>query len=264
MFKYKISLLIFLFLLNNICINAQDINNKKIQMGVILGTNLNINTADSKTVNAQNPGYDFIIGMNLIKNYNQNLGFNAGIEFDFSTMKYVFQDTLYYDYKDNNIFAKGDKNSSTVYDRIILKERTQKPIYLSIPTMFIFKTDYIGYNRYFAKFGMRHNIVLKEKVSDKDNQNITKKAMTISKELAAYSGSIGISTGTEWNYSGSSTIQFEIGYYYGISNLQREDALFGDDDKNKSLFSIDKNGKQIYETFKSTRNQFSFKISFLF
>jgi hypothetical protein len=243
---------------------AQDSNDKKIQMGIILGTALNLNYTDTKIIETKNPGYDLSIGMNFIKNFNQNLGFNSGIEFDFSSMNYIFMESIYYDYKDNKIYSKNELNISDKYEKYNIRERTQKPIYLSIPTMFIFKTDYIGYNRYFAKFGMRHNIILKEMVMDKDIYNKENARMKISKEMAFYSGSIGVSTGTEWNYSGSSSIQFELGYYYGISNLQREDAIVGDKDKNKSLYTLNSKNEINYETIKSSRNQLSLKISFLF
>ncbi len=243
---------------------AQENNNKKIQMGIILGSCLNLNNTDTKIIKTKNPGYDLSIGMNFIKNFNQNLGFNSGIEFDFSNMTYLFQDSVFYDFKDNQIFSKSEIKLSNKYDKFFIQERTQKPIYLSIPTMFIFKTDYIGYNRYFAKFGMRHNISLKEMVKDKGILDKINDRMNISKELAIYSGSIGLSAGTEWNYSGSSSIQFELGYYYGISNLQREDAIVGDKDKNKSLYTINSKNEINYETIKSSRNQISLKISFLF
>lgn len=243
---------------------GQDNNDKKIQMGIVLGSTLNLNNTDTKIIKTNNPGYDLSIGMNVIKNFNPNLGFNTGIEFDFCSMSYDFQDSIYYDYKDNQILSKENKNNEETNSRFFLQERTQKPIYLSIPTMFIFKTDYIGYNRYFAKFGMRHNFTLKEIVTDKGILDNTNERMKISKDLSIYSGSIGISAGSEWNYSGSSTIQFELGYYYGITNLHRGDALFGDKDKNKSLYSIENNNIINYQTIKSTRNQIALKISFLF
>jgi hypothetical protein len=211
-----------------------------------------------------NPGYDFTIGVNIIKNFNKNLGFNSGIEFDFSTTKYTFQDTLYYDFKDNLILSKNEINNTENYNRFFLKERTQKPIYLSIPTMLIFKTDFIGYNRYFAKFGMRHNFTLKETTNDTGMLDSINERMTLNKDLAIYSGSIGISTGTEWNYSGSSSMLFEIGYYYGISNLHRGNAIIGEPDKNKTLYTLDKTNSKNYQTLHSSRNQIAFKISFLF
>ncbi len=259
---YKHIFLLFI-ILNCTDYLAQQIVDKKIQMGIVLGTSLNINRSESKINKAINPGYDFSIGMNLIKNFNQNLGFNTGIEFDFSTMKYQFQDSIHYDFRENIIYYKSEKNNLETYEKFTLLERKQKPIFLSIPTMFIFKTDLIGYNRYFAKFGMRHNFILKEVVTDTDIKNNINEKMKVSKDIAFYSGSIGITGGTEWNYSGSSTIQFELGYFYGITNLQRNDAIIGDVDKYKTLY-IKENNNTIYKTFNSTRNQLSLKISFLF
>jgi hypothetical protein len=264
MHKYNLIIFIisFLYFSNNIL--SQEIKDKKIQMGVILGNNLNIITSDTKIMKTNNPGYDFTIGVNLIKNFNKNLGFNSGIEFDFSSSTYTFQDTLYYDFKDNLILSKNEINNTENYNRFCLKERTQKPIYLSIPTMLIFKTDFIGYNRYFAKFGMRHNFTLKETTNDTGILDSINERMKLNKDLAIYSGSIGISAGTEWNYIGSSSMLFEIGYYYGISNLHRENAIIGEQDKNKTLYILDKSNDKNYQTLHSSRNQIAFKISFLF
>ena len=264
MHKYNLIIFIisFLYFSNNIL--SQEIKDKKIQMGVILGNNLNIITSDTKIMKTNNPGYDFTIGVNLIKNFNKNLGFNSGIEFDFSSSKYTFQDTLYYDFKDNLILSKNEINNTENYNRFFLKERTQKPIYLSIPTMLIFKTDFIGYNRYFAKFGMRHNFTLKETTNDTGILDSINERMKLNKDLAIYSGSIGISAGTEWNYIGSSSMLFEIGYYYGISNLHRGNAIIGEQDKNKTLYILDKSNVKNYQTLHSSRNQIAFKISFLF
>ena len=264
MHKYNLIIFIisFLYFSNNIL--SQEIKDKKIQMGVILGNNLNIITSDTKIMKTNNPGYDFTIGVNLIKNFNKNLGFNSGIEFDFSSSKYTFQDTLYYDFKDNLILSKNEINNTEKYNRFFLKERTQKPIYLTIPTMLIFKTDFIGYNRYFAKFGMRHNFTLKETTNDTGILDSINERMKLNKDLAIYSGSIGISAGTEWNYIGSSSMLFEIGYYYGISNLHRGNAIIGEQDKNKTLYILDKSNVKNYQTLHSSRNQIAFKISFLF
>jgi hypothetical protein len=110
MSKYKLT--IIAIILSCVAMHglSQENNDKKIQMGIVLGSSLNLNNTDTKIIKTNNPGYDFTIGMNLIKNFNQNLGFNTGIEFDFSSMKYTFQDTLYYDYKDNQIFSKSEKD----------------------------------------------------------------------------------------------------------------------------------------------------------
>jgi hypothetical protein len=257
-----IQIISFLFFSNNIL--SQELKDKKIQMGIVSGTSINLNNTDTKLIKIKNPGYDLTIGMNYIKNYNKNLGFNSGIEFDFSSSKYTFQDTIYYDYQDNLIISKSEIDNLENNKRFFLQERTQKPIYLSIPTMLIFKTEYIGYNRFFAKFGMRHNFVLKNITNDKGALNTTNDRMKLKKDLAIYSGSIGISAGTEWNYYGSSSMLFEIGYYYGISNIHRGNSIFGEEDKNKTLYFIDKTNNKKYQTLQSSRNQIAFKISFLF
>lgn len=258
--KVVISIIIFTVLIFNTKFFSQENTNKNLQMGIVLGSSLNFNNTDTKIIKTKNPGYDFCIGMNVIKKINENLGFNTGIEFDFSSMQYTFQDSIYYKYIDKQIYSKKDLDENEKYSTFFLQERIQKPIYLSIPTMFIFRTDYIGYNRYFAKFGMRHNIILKDIVTDKGILENENERMKISKDLAIYSGSIGISAGTEWNYTGSSSMMFELGYYYGISNLHRGDAIFGDADKNKTMYDVNKK----YQTIKSTRNQLAFKISLLF
>ncbi len=277
--KNKIQLILLLILLSTKLVNAQEENNKKIQMGISLGSSLNFNKVDTKLIEELNPAYDLSIGMNIIKNFNENLGFNTGVEFDFSSMKYKFNNIVYYHYSDNEILNKNDKNDNEAYKIFVIEERQEKPIYLTIPTMLLFKTDYIGYNRYFAKFGMRHSFCLKNTTNDKgelDNTDIemsqnnsvqkTFERMKLQQDLSIYTGTVGVSAGTEWNYSGSSSIQFELGYYYGINNLHRGDALIGDKQKNMTLFESTevKTSNIQYTTVKSSRNQLALKITFLF
>ncbi len=269
--KNKLKIFILFILLSNNILRAQEDNTKKIQMGISLGSSLNINRVDTKLIEALNPAYDLSIGMNLIKNFNENLGFNTGVEFDFSSMNYKFNDTAYYHYSDNEILNKNDKNDNEKYAIFQVQERQEKPIYLTIPTMLIFKTDYIGYNRYFAKFGMRHSFCLKNTSNDKgliQNSSVqqTFERMKLQQDLSIYTGTIGVSAGTEWNYSGSSSIQFELGYYYGINNLHRGEAIIGDKQKNMSLFENTNitNSNIQYTTLKSSRNQLALKVTFLF
>jgi hypothetical protein len=263
-------ILLFTFILLSIFrTNAQDISSKKIQMGIVLGSGLNMNQVNTKIVTQGKIGTELTVGMNFIKNFNANIGFNSGIEFDFSRFNYGATTSLFYYYSDNQIINKNkltvDPNN-TLYQ---LTERKYKAIYLSIPTMFVFRTDLIGYNRYFAKFGMKNSFVLKNTVDDNGFVNLTESTnskMNIQKDLSIYKGAIGISAGTEWNYSGSSSIMFELGYYYGINNLHREKALTGDEQKNMTLF--EKTEPILtdiqYSTIKSSQNQIALKISFLF
>jgi hypothetical protein len=118
---------------------------------------------------------------------------------------------------------------------------------------------------------MRHSFCLKNTSNDKgliQNSSVqeTFERMKLQQDLSIYTGTVGVSAGTEWNYSGSSSIQFELEYYYGINNLHRGAALIGDKQKNMTLFentAITTTNIQ-YTTVKSSRNQLALKITFLF
>lgn len=264
MFKKINSLLILISLIFINTTKAQESRNKKIQMGIVLGSSLNLSNSGTKLISIQNPGYDFTIGMNIIKSYNENIGFNTGFEFDFNTSRYNFENPIFYDYIDKEILCKNEKTNTLNYIKFELKERTEKPIFLSIPTMFAFKTDYFGDIKYFTKFGMRHSFILKETVDDKGISNTTNEKMNLKNNISIYSGSIGIAAGTEWNYYGNSSVLLELAYYYGISNMYRKDAYIGDIDKNKTLYTIENTNTPNYQTIKSTKNQIALKIAFLF
>ena len=261
---YKLLLICSWLTLQNISF-TQTNTTHKLQMGIILSSGLNFNKMNTKIAEGK-IGTDLTVGMNIVKNFNDNLGFVSGFEFDFSRIKYTFdeKDSIFYSYIDSKILNKSDDHANSSLFNI--HERNQTPIYLSIPTMFVFRTDYMGYNRYFAKFGMRHSIALKSSTVDKGVSMETKEQkelpnMELPSDLRFYKGSIGIACGTEWNYYGTSTMEFEIGYYYGINNIHRSDAMIGDDkDKNRSLYQ----NLTSYTSLKNTQNQLIFKVSFLF
>lgn len=260
---YKLLLICSCLTLQNISF-TQTNTTHKLQMGIILSSGLNFNKMNTKIAEGK-IGTDLTVGMNIVKNFNDNLGFVSGFEFDFSKIKYAFdeKDSIFYSYIDSKILNKSDdQTNSSLFN---IHERNQTPIYLSIPTMFVFRTDYMGYNRFFAKFGMRHSIVLKSTTDDQGFEKEKKELlnMDLSSDLRYYKGSIGMACGTEWNYYGSSTMVFELGYYYGINNIHSGDALIGNDiDKNRSLFK--KTNLTSYTSLKSTQNQLTLKVSFLF
>ena len=261
--KKIITNLLFVLLVSYTNSTLSQTTTHKLQMGIVLSSGLNFNKMNTKLANG-NVGTDLSIGMNVVKNFNDNLGFLTGFEFDFSRLNYSFSDTAYYQFSDSKILTKQGNSSSN--NTFLVKDRTQTPIYLSIPTMFVFRTDYIGYNRYFAKFGMRHSFALKSLTNDKGFQNGSATSteltrMDLSSDLSIYKGSIGIAGGMEWNYYGTSTMVFELGYYYGINNIHRGDAIVGDAQKNMSLYEKD---TQLYTTLKNTQNQLTLKVSFLF
>lgn len=258
-------LILCVILTTQVNVKAQTATTHKLQMGIVLSSGLNFNKMTTKIADGK-VGTDLTIGMNIIKNFNDNLGFVSGFEFDFSRINYTFSDSMFYQYNDSKILTKSDNTQTGTTFKI--SERTQTPIYLSIPTMFVFRTDYIGYNRYFAKFGMRHSFALKSMTNDEGKligSTETKKLsnMELPSDLSFYKGSIGIAGGMEWNYYGTSTMVFELGYYYGINNIHTGDALIGNDkDKNRSLY--ENLNKTSYSSLKNTQNQLVLKVSFLF
>lgn len=204
--------------------NAQDAATKKIQAGLIIGTGMNFQKMGTKNLSTNGIGGDFNIGANLNFNINENISFNTGLEFDISTAKYKATNQVFYKFNDTEILRKDEwETNSSVFQ---LTERKQSAKYISIPTMFLFRTNFIGYFRYFGKFGLRHSILADSKSNDvgyvyttgngveSKNENMKRK-----NEMLFYKGSIGLCGGAEWNFTGSTCLMAELGYYYGFTPL---------------------------------------------
>jgi hypothetical protein len=259
---------------------AQKVADKKIQAGLVTGIGFNFTNPTTKYISRNGIGNDLTIGMNLNYNYTSTIGISSGLEFDFETIKFNSDSTLYYLFNDSEILSKSEyvysdnifKNSgSKIYQ---IKARTEKPIYLTIPTMFLFRTEFIGYLRYFGKFGLRNSFLLGSTIYDEgylvENNSIVAmkndQMKASHRNLALYKGSIGICGGTEWNISGTTSLVFELGYYYGFLNISRGYALTGDDEKNMSIITnLDNNNQPTkFNTFSAKQNQLLFKVSILF
>lgn len=210
---------------------AQEAANKKFQAGIAAGFGMNFQNMGTKYLDKDGVGTDLLIGANMNYMFHDNIGLTTGVEFEFSNTKFksgAFP--LYYYYNDNKIL--GIENASDASGAFLLEKRKQKSVYLTIPTMLVFRTKFIGYVRYFGKFGMRHSFLLGQK-SDDTGRNIgvnafdptatyettTQKNMKAVNEVVFYKGSVGVAGGAEWNFSGSTTLVAEIGYYYGITPL---------------------------------------------
>jgi hypothetical protein len=90
--------------------------------------------------------------------------------------------------------------------------------------------------------------------------------MAIKRDLSIYKGFVGICGGAEWNFTGSTCLVAELGYYYGFNNISRNDALTGDSDKNKTIvssFDSNDNPNQ-FEKLPFKQNQIVLKVSILF
>jgi hypothetical protein len=222
--------------------------------------------------------------MNFNYNISSTVGVNSGIEFDFESFKYKTSDgyQLYYFYNDSQILTKSNYlDGDGVYSSLPasaklykVDKRTEKPIYLTIPTMMLFRTKYIGYVRYFGKFGVRNSFLLKSTIFDQGNsyEGIVPTAMkndnmsSSKRDLSIYKGSVGISGGAEWNFSGSTCLVAEIGYYYGFVNISRGNSIVGDPEKNMTVFSTFDSSlhPSAYNPLSLKQNQLLLKVSILF
>jgi len=266
--------------------HAQEAAGKKLQAGIILGSGLNFITPGTKLISKNGVGTDLTIGMNFNYNFkiSSTVGINSGIEFDFESFKYKASGVspLYYYYNDSQILTKNNYlDGDGVYSSLPVStklyqvnKRTEKPIYLTIPLMMLFRTKYIGYIRYFGKFGIRNSFLLKSTIFDEGNSynGIVPAAMnndnmsTSKRDLSIYKGSVGISGGAEWNFSGSTCLLAELGYYYGFVNISRGNSIIGDPEKNMSVFTTFDSSlpPSAYNPLSLKQNQLLLKVSILF
>jgi len=267
-------------------LNAQEAANNKVQAGLSFYAGLNGIRPETKAIEKNGLGTNLGVGMTLNYGFTKTLGFSTGLLFDFETFKYKKGNTnLYYYYDDSEIRNKngilddnGILNPSTSTKLYSLTNRTVKPLYLSVPTLLLFRTKFIGYYRYFGKFGVINNFLLGYKYFDSganlasldptdvatsfNNDNMT----AIRKDLSLYKGFVSISGGAEWNFTGTTSLVAELCYNYGFVNITRADALTGDSDKNRTIVSeFDINGTPTkFEKLPFKQNQLVLKVSILF
>lgn len=211
---------------------AQEAADKKYQAGLVAGFGMNFQNMETKKIVTDGVGTDLTIGANINMGITETIGFTTGVEFDFETLKYKAADgeNIYYHYLDNTILKSedaGDPNAQLFR----MDTRRQKPVYLSIPTMMLFRTNFIGYFRYFGKFGLRNSFLLTQKINDTgdnfDPDQIlgstasvgTNENMTASGEMFFFKSAVGAAGGAEWNFTGSTCLVAELGFYYGFTPL---------------------------------------------
>ena len=259
---------------------AQDAASKNVQAGLVFGSGLNFQELRTDYFNSGGAGTDLTVGMNFNFNFTETIGLCTGAEFDFSHTHYDVDSTfstIFYHYSDKQIIQNGDYSSSQSYGTFLLRSRTDKSIYLTIPTMFLFRTKFIGYFRYFGKFGLKNSFLLKTESFDEGidfgtnaitgtaiNTDANKENMTTKGNMFFYKGAIGIAGGAEWNFSGSTSLVGELGYYYGITPLYWERDT---DNEKLSLFTSGFNngkGNDVYNPIKARQSQLMLKVSILF
>lgn len=258
---------------------AQEAAEKKVQAGLVLGSGLNFQKMLTKRIEANGVGNDLTIGANVIFNFTETIGLCTGAEFDFSTIKYLSTNyegfNSYYYYNDTEILQYKDVTSTASAKLFQMTSRQQKAVYLTIPTMMTFRTKFFGYFRYFGKFGLRNSFLLSSKINDEGfnftandftsvgikGENTNMKAQS---EMFFFKSAVGLCGGTEWNFSGSTSLVAEIGYYYGFTPLHSQRNT--EDGKNY-LFASDANngaGNDVKFNNKANQSQLMLKFSILF
>lgn len=255
---------------------AQEAANKKVQAGLVAGFGINFQKMGTKLIDSDGVGNDLTVGANANFSFNETIGLNTGIEFDFETLKYKAGTTpVYYRYSDTEILQASEGTSDN--DLYRMTTRKQKATYITIPTMLLFRTKFIGYFRYFGKFGLRNSVLVSNKINDtgvnynfdvnpvgeelagqitsEGNENMTAKS-----EMFIFKSAVGVAGGAEWNFTGSTCLVGEIGYYYGFTPLhtnRNADKAY--------LFTTDALGTNPeYFSNKSTQGQLMLKVSILF
>lgn len=259
---------------------AQEAADKKVQAGLVLGFGLNFQKMGTKRIETNGAGTDLTIGANAIINLTETIGFCTGLEFDFETLKYKASNyenlNTYYYYNDTEVLQTNDVDLAQSNNKLFqMTTRQQKAVYLTVPTMMVFRTKFFGYMRYFGKFGLRNSFLLSSKSNDEgfnfptnsftdvpvsgSNSNMKSQG-----EMFFFKSAVGLTGGAEWNFSGSTCIVAEIGYYYGFTPLHTNRNT---DKGNNYLFATDTNnglGNDVQFNNKATQGQLSLKFSFLF
>src|SRR5690554_6725666 len=255
--------------------NAQDAADKKVMAGLTFGGALNFNNPQTNTMRSKMGG-DFVAGMALNWNFSNNIGLATGLEFDFNRFK-TFYDKgtdVYFDYNDKDIQKFKEPKDYFTDPNFLLSERKHKSIYLSFPVMLKFQTNFMGYMRYYGKFGVRNSFLLMTRTDNTgqgyDQLGVVDKDVTSLDDMlspgvmSVYKGSIGLSAGAEYNITGSTVLVAELGYYYGFSEVFRQEgSLFGNDAKGLSLYQVN-GGARDYYAPSVKQGQLLLKLAVLF
>lgn len=252
---------------------AQEAADKKVQAGLVIGGGMNFQKMGTKNIKTDGLGGDWTIGSNVNFSFNDNIGLCTGVEFDLNSIKYAMNmaSPVYYNYNDVSIRDKEDKqNGDELFE---LTNRKYSNVYLTIPTMMIFRSKFVGYFRYFGKFGLRNSFLLSSKIKDEGYSHANGSPLTTGSaadmsgmkspgDMFFVKSAVGIAGGAEWNFTGSTTLMAEIGYYYGFVPLHVTNK-----EDNMTLYTSGVNngtGNDKYFANKASQGQLMFKVSILF
>ena len=251
---------------------TQEAADKKFQAGLVTGVGMNFVKMSTTKLSADGLGSDVTIGANMNFSFNDAIGLTTGIEIDFETLKFrPSGDAIYYHYNDKEIVRNSEVTATDQLYRI--ESRKKKPLYISIPTMLIFRTKFIGYFRYFGKFGLRTSILGSNKINDTgfeyalgedpsvaSGTSVNHENMTAASEMLFIKTAGGFAGGAEWNFTGTTSLVAEMGFYFGITPL-----YFDKNEGKEYLYQLNSTtGAKEYFSNGATQNQLRFKVSILF
>jgi hypothetical protein len=259
---------------------AQEAADKNVQAGIVFGGGLAMQKMGTNYIETNGVGTDMTIGANVNFNLTETIAFGTGLEFDFERLKYKAaaynSNNVYYWYNDREILSMGDVDVTNANHQLFeLGERSHKVMYMTIPTMMIFRTNFIGYFRYFGKFGLRNSFLLSNTITDEGfnldpnvpmglKEKATNENMKASGEMFFFKSAVGLSAGAEWNFTGSTSLVAELGYYYGFTPLHtNRNTSKG----NNYMYAspLDNGiGNDTQFNNKATQSQLQLKISILF
>jgi opacity protein-like surface antigen len=238
--------LLSLLLIAGIGVGAQA-QDKKFQMGLVLGPTFNWTKIQTTKIERSGIGNGFTIGVGGNYLFNDNIGIASGIQFDLESFSINYGPPtntalgdVFYAYTDTDIH-KFDEESGRVEDfsgtsAFLLQTRKFRAKYVTIPLFLKFQTNLIGPFKYYGKFGLRTSILAGIRMDDTgyeanyDSNNGTfeqinsytkkmenMKPTAIKKGLSLVRTGIGIYGGAEWNFTGNTFLYSEIGFNYGIT-----------------------------------------------
>ena len=238
--------LLSLLLIAGIGVGAQA-QDKKFQMGLVLGPTFNWTKIQTTKIERSGIGNGFTIGVGGNYLFNDNIGIASGIQFDLESFSINYGPPtntalgdVFYAYTDTDIH-KFDEESGRVEDfsdtsAFLLQTRKFRAKYVTIPLFLKFQTNLIGQFKYYGKFGLRTSILAGIRMDDTgyeanyDSNNGTfeqinsdtkkmenMKPTAIKKGLSLVRTGIGIYGGAEWNFTGNTFLYSEIGFNYGIT-----------------------------------------------
>lgn len=268
----KINALFLSFCLFSV-LYGQEAADKKVQAGIAFGYGLNLNKTATKKMATAGVGSDLNVGVAVNYKWTNTIGLSTGLNIDFETNKVRPTSETgpsYYQFSDTKILFNEDAQPSN--DIFQWTERTQKPIYLTVPMEILFRTKFFGYMRYYGKFGLRTSFLMGNKINDVgytfennslagkqiESENTTMKA---ARDMNFLRSNVGFTFGAEWNFSGPTSLIAEMGYYYGFVPIYRDNK---DDKRTLYFYDIKNQGTKTYYSNDMTQSQFHIKIGILF